>query len=186
MSIPREQLTTPLGYHILVDILVVSIVFGVAILGAFWGLLRILSLILAISGAAFLGRWAGPPLAEAVFSPAATSYQKLLASAAVGAVAAALLLLAGMGVRRLLQSVHLGFLDRLLGALATMAFGLFLASLLLGLAAMGGLHIHGWLSPQLAQFGRGVLAVYKLSKSSQSPNNSPSSPTKAGQQPKEP
>lgn len=168
------------------DILVLIMVLGVGILGAFWGLLRILSLILAIAGAAFLGRWAGPPLAEAIFSPAATSFQKLLASAAVGAVAAGLLLLAGMGIRRLLQSVHLGFLDRLLGALATMGFALFLASLLLGLAAMGGFQIHGRLSSQLAQFGRGVLAVYKLSKSSQSPNNSPSRPTNNGQQPEGP
>lgn len=168
------------------DILVISVVLGFAILGAFWGLLRILSVILAVSGAAFLGRWAGPPLAEAVFSPAATGFQKLLASAAVGAVAAALLLLAGMGIRRLLQSVHLGFLDRLLGALATMTLALLLASFLLGLAAMGGFPVQGRLSPQLAQFGRGILAVYKLSKSSQSPNNSPSSPTNNGQQPKEP
>ncbi|MGQ9494685.1 MAG: CvpA family protein [Thermoanaerobaculaceae bacterium] len=168
------------------DVLVISVVLGLAILGAFWGFLRILSLILAISGAAFLGRWAGPPLAEVVFSPAATSFQKLLTSAAVGAVAAGLFLLAGMGIRRFLQSVHLGFLDRLLGAVATMSLALLLASALLGLAATGGFPVHGKLSSQLAQFGRGVLAVYKLSKSSQSPNNSPSSPTNNGQQPKEP
>jgi len=168
------------------DAVILSVTLGLALLGAFWGFLRILSLVLALLGGVLLGRFAGPPLANLLFPSPPSSGQQLLASALAGALACGLLLLAAMGLRRLLEALHLRLMDRLLGAVATAGMALALSALLLGLAAQGGLQPQGALSEKLAAFGQAFFQVYKETKRSQIPQSNPKNPTNKGQQPKGP
>jgi uncharacterized membrane protein required for colicin V production len=166
-----------------VDVVLLSVAVGTAILGALWGLVRMATALLAAAGGFFVARLAGPPLAALLFAPALGTGQKLLASLVAGGLAAAVLLASGTGVRKLLERLHLASLDRLLGALAAAGAALFLAALLLALAASAGWEPRGSLTPRLTQLGQHFLAVYSACAKSKTPQASPKSPTNSGQQP---
>jgi|GEM_PF-1716557 len=165
------------------DVVILSVVAGAAVLGALWGLVRMVTVLVAIAGAFFVGRLAGPPLAALLFSPAPGSAQNVLASVLAGALAGAALFASGTGIRKLLEGLRLALLDRLLGALGTAGATLFLASLLLALMASGGWKPEGSITPKLTQVGEGFLSAYKAFAKSRSPQTTPNKPTKSGQQP---
>ncbi len=156
---------------------------GLAILGAFWGFMRLSAAVLSVSCGLLVGHWAGPALAELLFSPPASTAQRVLTAVGTGAVAALLVWLAAAGLRRALQALGFGWLDRVFGALATAALSLAMTALLLGLAAAGGFQVKGTLAPRLAGWGRWALELYRAEKSKANPQKSPSKPTSNGQQP---
>jgi uncharacterized membrane protein required for colicin V production len=146
------------------DVIIVLVAAGLALLGAFWGALRIASNVLAVLAGIVVGRWAGPPAAGMIaglfHSPAA---ERIAATALVALVAAGLVMLAGRGLRRGVDSLHLGWLDRGIGLLIGGAAGLALVAALLGLAAFGGHTPTTPLAGRLSEIGQAALAVEKLS-----------------------
>lgn len=164
--------------------LVVAAGFGV--LGGLWGLVRMAAAVGAVVGGVVAGRAAGPALAAWAFGPGASPGQNLLASLAAGALAFCLLLLAGAGMRKLLERVHLSLVDRLLGAGVAAALALFVSAVLLALAQAGGFAAHGTVSEKLTSLGGAFLAAYRPSTSSAKPSNNPTKPTSKGQQPEGP
>ncbi|MBZ5587700.1 MAG: CvpA family protein [Acidobacteriia bacterium] len=167
------------------DLLIVLVVGGCAVLGMMWGAVRMATLVAAIAAGVLAGRWAGPGAAQLVGGTTAQSGSgRTLAIAAVALAAAILVWLAGKGLRRALKALHLGWVDRLAGLVAGAGAAALVLALLLGLAAMGG---HGPSSPwatRLAQAGQTFLAVQSFSASKASPSKTPSIPTSSGQHPR--
>lgn len=159
---------------------------GCAVLGGVWGVVRMVSTVGALVGGVLAGRIAGPPLAIWAFGPTAPLLPKVLASLVAGGLAFFLLLLAGTGVRKLLERVHLSLVDRLLGAGLAAALALFLTAVLLALAAAGGFAAHGGLSEKLTAAGGEFLAAYRPSSNSAKPKSNPTKPTSKGQHPEGP
>lgn len=168
------------------DALVLVVAFGCGVLGALWGLVRMVAAVGAVVGGVAVGRVAGPALAAWAFGHGASPALKVLASLTAGALAFFLLLLAGAGIRKLLERVHLSLLDRLLGAGLAAALALSVSAVLLALAQTGGFAPHGAVSEKLTSLGGAFLAAYKPSTSSAKPSNSPKKPTSKGQQPEGP
>ncbi|MCX7894810.1 MAG: CvpA family protein [Thermoanaerobaculum sp.] len=168
------------------DWVLVAVALGCAILGAFWGLVRMLALALAGASALLLGRLAGPPLAHWAFGTPPTGWTTILASLLSGLVVFALVLLAGLGLRKLLDRLHLTFLDRLLGALTAGGLALAASGILLGLAYRGGATFDGPVVAPLARWGDQLLAAYKPATRSANPNSNPKTPISKGQQPEGP
>ena len=167
------------------DAVIFVVVGGCAVLGMAWGAVRMVSLIAAVAAGVLAARWAGPGAAQllAGSSPPGGS-GRMLATAVVSLAAVILVWLAGKGLRRALQALHLGWLDRIAGMAAGAGAAALVLALLLGLAAIGG---HGPSSPwaaRLAEAGRTFLAVQSFSASKASPSNTPSSPTSSGQHPR--
>ena len=167
------------------DVLIVVVACGCAVLGAWGGGLRMASTVVAVIAGILAGRWAGPP-AVALFAKGSSAQPaaRILATVIVGIVAAGVVLLAGRGLRKGMETLRLGWVDRLGGLLLGGAAALAIMALLLGLAALGG---HPPATPWatwLSQMGQGALAVQGLSNSNARPSSSPSTPTKSGQQPK--
>jgi len=167
-----------------VDVVILLVIAGCAILGMVWGALRMAAACAAVTAAVLAGRWGGPAAAH-LFSGHAepTSHERMLAVAAVAILAALLVWLAGMGLRRGITALHLGFLDRIAGLVLGAAAAAVVLAALLGLAALGG---HPPTSPwasRLSQAGVTWLALQKLSTSSAIPNSTPRIPTSKGQQP---
>lgn len=140
----------------------------------------------AVVGGVVVGRLAGPALATWAFGPGASPGFKVVASLIAGALAFFLLLLAGAGIRKLLERMHVSLLDRLLGAGLAAALAILISAVLLALAAAGGFAPHGAMSAKLTSLGRAFLAAYRPSTSSAKPNSNPSKPTSKGQQPEGP
>lgn len=168
------------------DVLILGVAAGLALLGGFWGVVRMVSTTGALVGGVLVGRVAGPPLATWAFGPTASLAPKLLASLVAGGLAFFLLLLAGTGVRKLLEKVHLSLLDRLAGAVLAAVLALSVSAVLLALAAAGGFAAHGTVSEKLTTFGGAFLEAYRPSSNSAKPNSKPAKPTSSGQHPEGP
>lgn len=159
------------------DVIIVLVAAGVALLGAFWGALRIASTVLAVVAGIVAGRWAGPPAAGLIaglFHSAGA--ERIGATAVVALIAAGIVMLAGRGLRHGVESLHLGWLDRIGGMLIGAAAGLALLAALLGLAAFGGHPPTTPIASRLSQIGQAALAVQKLSMSSAPPAAAPTKP----------
>ncbi len=168
-----------------VDLVIVLVIGGCAVLGMLWGAVRMVTLIAAVVAGVLAAHWAGPAAAQLL---AGASPQggtgRMLATAAVSLAAVVVVWLAGNGLRRALRALHLGWVDRLAGLAAGAGAAALVLTLLLGLAAMGG---HGPPSPwaaRLAQAGQTFLAIQSFSASKVSPSRTPNSPTSSGQQPR--
>ncbi|MGC8915677.1 MAG: CvpA family protein [Thermoanaerobaculum sp.] len=167
------------------DAVIVVATCGCALVGAFWGLVRMVTVVAATLAGGLAGRLAGPALAAWLFGPQASSAARIAASLMAGGLAFGLFLTAGAGIRRLLQHLHLSVLDRLLGALATAGLALSASAVLLALAAGTGFSPPTPLAARLTQIGQTFLAAYRPAKSA-SPTSNPSKPTSRGQHPEDP
>jgi uncharacterized membrane protein required for colicin V production len=166
------------------DLLIVLVVCGCAVVGAIWGAIRMATLVVAAVAAVLAGRWAGPAAAHLLTSaPEPGPGAHAIAVAAAAVVAAVLVWLAGLGLRRGMKALHLGWLDRILGLAAGAVAAVLVLALLFGLAALGG-HVPGspWAS-RLSQAGVTFLALQRFSASNANPSSTPSMPTSKGQQP---
>ncbi len=166
------------------DLFIVLVVCGCAVVGAIWGFIRMATLVASIVAAVLAGRWAGPAAAGLLTRAAEPGRGEHLAGvAAVAILAAVLVWLAGLGLRRGVKALHLGWVDRIAGLGAGAVAALLVLALLLGLAALGGHPPQsGWAS-RLSQAGVTFLALQKISARSASPSSAPSTPTASGQQP---
>jgi uncharacterized membrane protein required for colicin V production len=167
-----------------VDIVVLLVVCGCAVIGAIWGALRMATLVASIAAAVLAGRFAAPAAAR-LFTGSAepTGGQHAFAVVAVAVIAAVLVWLAGTGLRRGVKALHLGWLDRLAGLTAGAAAALLVLALLFGLAALGGRPPSSPWASRLSQAGQAFLALQKFSARSAIPSSTPSTPTRSGQHP---
>lgn len=166
------------------DVVILLVIAGCAILGMVWGALRMAAACAAVAAAVLASRWGGPAAARLFTGHAEpTSHERMVAVAAVAIVAALLVWLAGMGLRRGLTALHLGFLDRLAGLLLGAAAAVVVLAVLLGLAALGGRPPSSPWASRLSQAGVTWLALQKFSTSNAIPSNTPRIPTSKGQQP---
>jgi len=167
-----------------VDVFVLFVLVGCAILGLAWGGLRMATAGAAVTAAVLAGRWAGPAAARFFTGhPEPSSNERLAAAAAAAIVAAVLVWLAGMGLRRGVTALHLGFLDRVAGMVLGAGAAVVLLAVLLGLAALGGRPPSSPWASRLSQAGTTWLALQKLSTKSTIPSSTPRMPTSKGQQP---
>lgn len=149
-------------------------------------MVRMVASVAALAGGVLAGRAVGPALAAWAFGPAAGVGHRVAASLVAGGVAFVLLLLAGAGLRKLLEHLHLSLLDRLLGAAVAAFLALGVSALLLALAAGGGYAPSGVLSAKLVSLGQAFLAAYKPPSKSANPKSTPPKPTNSGQHPEGP
>lgn len=168
------------------DALILVVAAGCAVLGGLWGLVRMVAAVGAVVAGVLVGRVVGPALAVWAFGPTAALTPRVMASLVAGVLAFLLLLLAGAGIRKLLERAHLSLLDRLLGAALAAALALSVSAVLLALAAAGGFAAHGTVSEKLTSLGGAFLAAYRPSSNSAKPTNNPTKPTSNGQQPEGP
>ena len=149
-----------------------------------WGALRMATLVAAVVAAVLAGRWAGPAAARlfaGTLEPA--SGERVAAVAVVAIVAAVLVWLAGIGLRRGVKALHLGWVDRIAGLAVGAAAAVLLLALLLGLATLGGHPPSSPWATKLSQAGQSILALHRMSARSAIPSSTPSTPTSSGQQP---
>ncbi|MCJ7442902.1 MAG: CvpA family protein [Thermoanaerobaculaceae bacterium] len=164
------------------DVFVLLVVCGCAVAGMIWGALRMATLVAAVAAAVLAGRWAGPAAAQLFAStPEATSGERAAAVAVVAIVAAVLVWLAGLGLRRGVKALHLGWVDRIAGLAIGAAAAVLILALLLGLAALGGHPSSSPWASRLSQAGQTFLALQKISARSAIPSSTPSTPTRSGQ-----
>lgn len=156
---------------------------GFAILGGFWGLVRMVATVAALAGGVMAGRVAGPALAAWAFGANAALGYRIAASLVAGGAAFFLLLLAGAGIRKLLERLHLSLVDRFLGAAVAACLALAASAFLLALAATGGHTPASPFAARLSSLGQAFLAAYRPSTSSAKPNSNPPKPTSSGQHP---
>jgi uncharacterized membrane protein required for colicin V production len=166
------------------DIALVVVIVGCGLAGAWWGALRMATGLAAALAAVLAGRFAGPVAADMLLAGRGADHgARVAVILGVGLLAALLVFLAGRGLRKGIEVLHLSWLDRL-GGLAVGAAGAALALAGgLALAAAGG---HPATTPwarQLATFGQAALAVQSLSNRSTSPSTTPPIPTSKGQHP---
>jgi len=166
-----------------VDALLVIVCFCCAIAGMFWGAVRMTATVLAAVGAVVAVRFAGPPAAMLLAGGEPGTMTRVVAAALVAVLTAGLVLLAGRGLRKGLEAIKLGWLDRIVGGLLAAAVALVISTLLLALAAAGGYGPQGRWSRGLAVFGQTALELQSRPTSSASPSSTPSTPTTNGQQP---
>jgi uncharacterized membrane protein required for colicin V production len=167
-----------------VDVFIVLVVCGCAVVGAIWGVIRMASLVAAAVAAVLAGRWAGPVAAHLLTSkPEPSSGEHLVGVAAVAIVAAVLVWLAGLGLRRGVRALHLGWIDRVAGLAVGAVAAVLVLALLFGLAALGGHPPSSPWASRLSQAGETFLALQKISTKSAIPSSTPSTPTSSGQHP---
>jgi len=166
------------------DAVILILVCGCAAVGLFWGAVRIASYVAAPLAALAAGRWAGPAAAELISGGTAPGFgAKVLSTAGVALLAAAVVLLAGLGLRRAFTALHISWIDRLVGMLLAGGGAALVMALLLGLAAAKGHPPTDVLASRLAHAGESILALHPLPNSSASPSSTPSTPTRSGQHP---
>jgi uncharacterized membrane protein required for colicin V production len=167
-----------------VDVFVLLVVCGCAVVGMIWGAVRMATLVAAAVAAVLAGRWAGPAAAQLFAGgPEPTSGERLAAVAVVAILAALLVWLGGLGLRRGVKVLHLGWVDRIAGLAIGAAAALLILAVLFGLAALGGHPPSTPWAARLSQAGQTFLAVQKISARSAIPSSTPSTPTRSGQQP---
>ncbi len=165
------------------DLVILLVVAGCAVLGMIWGALRLATVVAAVGAGVLAGRWAGPAAADLAGASTRSGSGRVLAIAAVALAAAILVWLAGKGLRRALKALHLGWADRVAGLLVGAAAAVVVLALLFGLAAAGG---HAPSTPwaaRLAEAGQTFLAVQNFSASRAIPSSTPRTPTSSGQHP---
>ncbi len=165
------------------DLVILLVVCGCGVLGLIAGAVRLAALVAAVVAAIAAGRWAGPPAAQFIGGGAESGGGRMLVIAAVAVLAALLVFLAGKGLRRGINALHLGWVDRLAGLVVGAGGAALVLALLLGLAALGGHPPSSPWAARLAAAGQGFLAVQSLSASKASPSSTPSAPTSSGQHP---
>ncbi len=165
------------------DLVILLVVCGCAVLGTIAGAVRMAALVAAIVAAVAAGRWAGPAAAELIGGGAATGGGRMLVIAAVAVLAALLVFLAGKGLRRGIRALRLGWVDRLAGLAVGAGAAALILALLLGLASLGGHPPSSPWAARLAAVGQAFLAVQSLSASKTSPSSTPSAPMSNGQHP---
>lgn len=166
------------------DVLILLLVCGCAAVGLFWGAVRMASYVVAAIAAFAAGRWAGPAAAELIAGGTTPSMgTEVLATAGVALIAAVVVVLAGLGLRRALAALHLSWLDRLVGLLVGGGGAALVLALLLALAAARGHQPTSLWASRLARSGQTLLSVHTLPNSSASPSSTPSTPTSSGQHP---
>lgn len=144
------------------DLLILVVVLGCALAGAFAGLVRLAAWLVAVVAAVGAGRWAGPAAAALMAGNSAPSPWLIAGGAVVtGAIAGGLVLLAGRGLRQALKKVHLGCLDAAAGGLAAGATALALAAVLLALAGQSGYRPAGSYAQRLQDLGRDLLVLHE-------------------------
>jgi uncharacterized membrane protein required for colicin V production len=149
-----------------------------------WGALRMATLVAAVVAAVLAGRWAGPAAAQLFAgTPEPAGGERVAAVAVVAIVAAVLVWLAGIGLRRGMKALHLGWVDRIAGLAVGAAAAVLLLALLLGLATLGGHPPSSPWATKLSQAGQSFLALHRISARSARPSSMPSTPTRSGQQP---
>jgi uncharacterized membrane protein required for colicin V production len=167
------------------DLFVILVVGGCAVLGMIWGAVRLATLVAAVVAGVLAGRWAGPAAAQLLAgAPAQEGAGRVLTIAVVALTAAIVVWLAGKGLWRALKALHLGWADRLAGFAIGAGAAVLVLALLLGLAAMGR---HSPSSPyavRLAQAGQAFLAIQSFSASKAIPSSTPRTPTSSGQHPR--
>ncbi len=166
------------------DAVILIVVCGCAAVGLFWGAVRIASYVAAAVAAIAAGRWAGPAAADLISGGAPPSLgTRVLGTAGVALLASAMVMLAGVGLRRALAALRLRWLDRLVGMLVAGGGAALVLALLLGLAAANGHPASGVWASRLANAGESLLSVHRPRNSSAIPSSTPSTPTSSGQQP---
>jgi uncharacterized membrane protein required for colicin V production len=166
------------------DLFVFLVVCGCAVVGMIGGAVRMATLVASTVAAVLAGRWAGSAAAQLFAGrPEPTSGERLAAVAVVAILAAVLVWLAGLGLRRGVKALHLGWVDRIAGLAIGAAAALLILAALFGLAALGGHPPSTPWASRLSQAGQTFLAVQKISAKSMIPSSTPSTPTRSGQQP---
>jgi uncharacterized membrane protein required for colicin V production len=166
------------------DVVILVVVCGCAIVGLWWGVVRMAAWVLAVIAALAAGRWAGPAAADLIAGGGAPgSGTRLFATAVAALLAAVLVLLAGLGIRRALKALHLSWLDRLAGMVIGGGGAALILALLLALAASRGHQPAGVWAARLTHAGERVLGLHSLPSSSATPSSTPSTPTSSGQHP---
>ncbi|HPC81974.1 MAG TPA: CvpA family protein [Thermoanaerobaculaceae bacterium] len=166
------------------DIVLVILIAGCALAGLWWGALRLAAALAAAVAAVAAGRWVAPAAAAVVAGGAAPGPGLRVAAIALSAlVAAVVVFVAARGLRKALEALRLGWLDRLAGMLAAGGLSAVVLGLLLALAAMGGHPASSPCAVFLSRVGQTLLAVHSLPASKTSPSSSPATPTSSGQQP---
>ncbi len=177
MASPPQHRPRRFRYHAGVDVLILVVVGGCALAGGFTGVIRLGAWIMALVGAVAAGRWAGPATAQLLAGGDAPSpWLKAAGVALVAATAAGLVLLAGRGLRHGAARLHLGWLDRLAGALAAGGVALALTAVLLALAAQSGYHPPSPWAQRLQEAGRGLLVLPQRG-AEETPPPSPATPS---------
>jgi uncharacterized membrane protein required for colicin V production len=166
------------------DAALAFIVLGCAIAGAFWGAIRLASLALAVVAAVLAGRFVGPAVAPLLASLGDFhGKERALAILGTGIVAAVVVLIAGRGLRKGLEALHLSCLDRVAGAVVGGAGAALILAIALAMAADAGRAPSTPWALGLAGAGKVMLALHKSPASSARPSSTPPTPTRRGQQP---
>ncbi|MCU0291279.1 MAG: CvpA family protein [Thermoanaerobaculaceae bacterium] len=167
------------------DLLLVIVAVGCALAGLWWGALRMLAALAATVAAVAAGRWVAPAAVSLLVGSGSVS-PGLRIGAIVGSalVAGVLVLIAARGLRKGLEVLRLGWLDRLAGMVVSGGLACLVLSLLLALAAVGGHPPRTPFATFLTAAGQTLLAAHSTPVSSSSPSTTPATPTSSGQQPR--
>lgn len=164
------------------DVIVLLVVVGCAVAGLIWGALRMVTAVAAVAAAILAGRLVGP--AAAALLPAMDGgHERILGTVLAAAVAVVLVLVAGRGLRRGLEALKLGWIDRVAGGVLAAGGAVAVLAVLLALAAAGGNAPSSPWALGLAGAGQAMLALHGPPASSARPSSSPPSATSKGQQP---
>jgi uncharacterized membrane protein required for colicin V production len=167
-----------------VDIVLGVVIVGCGLAGLWWGALRMVAVLAATAAAVAAGRWVAPAAAALVSSTLPPEPAVRAGAIVVCAVVAAILVLvAARGLRRALEALRLGWLDRLAGLLVSAGLAGIVLGLLLALAALNGQSFTSPLAAFLTRTGQTLLAVQSLSANRINPSSTPATPTSNGQQP---
>ncbi len=171
-------------YHVRMDVAVLLVVVGCAVVGVVWGAVRLATAVAAIVAAVLAGRWVGPVAASWLVGGSPThGGPRVIGTVAAALVAGILVLIAGRGLQRGMEALHLGWLDRIAGAVLSACGAALVVAVMLALAAEGG---HPPASPWalgLAGAGKTFLALHNQPRSIATPSRIPATPTSSGQQP---
>lgn len=167
------------------DIAILLIIVGCALAGVVWGAVKIASVAVALTAAIIAGRFAGGPIAQLIAKgPQPDSGEHALATIGVGLVAFILVALAGRGLRRALQALHMTWLDRIAGAFVAGGGAAVTIAVLLAFASQGGWNPPTPWALALAGVGRTALSFHHIQPASSAmPSSTPPKPTSAGQHP---
>jgi uncharacterized membrane protein required for colicin V production len=166
------------------DVVLIIVIVGCGAVGAWWGGVRMASSVVAVIAAVLAGRWAGPTAASLLGAGAPDEpTRRIVATGLIALIAGGLVLLAGRGLRKGLETLKLGWLDRIAGVVIASAIAAALLAVLLGLATLGGHPPTSPFATRLSKIGQAALAVQQLSNSKAKPSSSPSTPIESGQQP---
>lgn len=167
------------------DVLIGLVILGCSLAGLFWGAVRMATLVTALIGSIVAARFVAPQaLALMVAQRDPAGHHQAVAALVVGAVAGALILVAGRGLRRGVEVLRLAWLDRLAGGAIAAAMAAAVVAVMLALAAGGGMTVSSPWALRLATFGRSLLALQQAPSNSATPSATPTNATSNGQHPR--